>query len=127
MSTSLFASAALLSCLAILGCSSGESTQGTGGSGGSAPSGPAAWNRPVTPPPDDEAAMKRLSCAYAPGSLPAETQGASHPDGSKIPIDHILVLMQENRSFDHYYLKLPEKGQPDVEVAPPTYTNPDTN
>jgi phospholipase C len=97
---------------------------GAGGSGGAAPlPGPAAWNRDVTAPADDEAAQKRLACGYAAGSLPAETQGASHPSGPGIPVDHILIVMQENRSFDHYYSKLPESGQADVEVTPPGFTN----
>src|SRR5262249_55290608 len=68
----------------------------------------------------------RAACEYHAGSLPAETQGASHPSGKDIPIKHILVLMQENRSFDHYFMKLPQHGQPDVEAAPDTFTNPDT-
>jgi phospholipase C len=33
--------------------------------------------------------------------------------------------MQENRSFDHYFQKLPEHGQPDVAVAPAHFANPD--
>src|SRR5262245_66316623 len=87
--------------------------------------GPAAWNRMVTPPADTDATTKRAACGYKAGSLPAETQGASHPSGTDIPIKHILVLMLENRSFDHYFSKLPQNGQPDVEVAPAGYTNPD--
>jgi phospholipase C len=33
--------------------------------------------------------------------------------------------MQENRSFDHYFQKLPEYGQPDVAVAPADFASPD--
>ena len=33
----------------------------------------------------------------------------------------------ENRSFDHYFQRLPEYGQPDVEVAPDGYSNQDTD
>jgi len=87
--------------------------------------GPVEWNRPVTPPADDEASTKRKACGYDAGSLPAETQGKSHPMGDKIPIDTILVVMMENRSFDHYFQKLPENGQTDVEVAPKDFSNPD--
>lgn len=87
--------------------------------------GPAEWNRTVTVPSDDAAASARASCAYKAGDLPAETQGESHPSGDEIPVDHVLVMMMENRSFDHYFQKLPEYGQPDVEVAPESYTNPD--
>ncbi len=83
------------------------------------------WDRNVDPPPDERAATLRSACFYRAGALPAETQGRSHPSGAAIPIDHIVVLMQENRSFDHYFQKLPEYGQPDVEVAPPGFANSD--
>jgi phospholipase C len=98
---------------------------GAGGAGGGTDNGPPNWNRMVTPPKDSDAAAQRLACGYKAGSLPAETQGESHPSGKAIPIKHILVLMQENRSFDSYFQMLPKNGQPDVEVAPPGYTNPD--
>ncbi len=87
--------------------------------------GPEEWNREVTPPTDAEAAEKRAACDYKAGSLPAETHGASTPSGKDIPVEHVLVLMMENRSFDHYFQKLPEYGQPDVEVAPADFSNPD--
>ena len=120
-----------LAATSALACSSKPLvTGGTGGLGGGATgggsyAGPPSWNRPVTPPADADAAAQRLACGYPAGSLPAETQGASYPSGDAIPIKHILVLMLENRSFDHYFSKLPESGQTDVDVAPSTYTNPD--
>lgn len=57
------------------------------------------------------------SCPYRAGQRLVETY-PDMPRGSDIPIDHIIVVMQENRSFDHYFYKLPEYGQPDAEVAP---------
>ena len=98
----------------LLACSSSD----TGGEpqGPTVLPGPPEWNREVTPPTDTEAADKRASCGYTLGSLPAETQGESTPSGKDIPVDHILVLMMENRSFDHYFQKLPEYGQPDVNL-----------
>lgn len=89
--------------------------------------GPPEWNREVTPPSDDAARDGRAACAYGKGALPAETQGASYPNGAAIPIDHVLVVMMENRSFDHYFQKLPEYGQPDVDVAPAGFSSPDPN
>jgi phospholipase C len=99
--------AALLAALALLGCSSVETETNPGPKPKPKPEpvlpGPAEWNREVTPPPDGEAATKRASCGYAVGALPAETQGESHPSGADIPVDHIVVLMMENRSFDHSF------------------------
>ena len=88
---------------------------------------PPDWDRSVRAPTDDDAQKGRSSCAYKAGALPGETQGASHPMGDKIPVQHVVVMMQENRSFDHYFQKLPTAGQTDVEVAPSTYTNPDVD
>jgi phospholipase C len=43
-----------------------------------------------------------------------------------IPIDHVIVLMQENRSFDHYFGQLRSYDPTlDVEPAPPEASNPD--
>ncbi len=121
--TTLFFS--FLAATSALACAS-KSTSGTGGAGGAGPlPGPPAWNRTVTPPTDSVATTQRLACAYKAGSLPAETQGASYPSGSAIPVNHIVVVMMENRSFDHYFSQLPAYGQTDVDVAPSTYTNPD--
>ncbi len=92
----------------LLGCSSSSS-----GSGG--------------PPADADAAKARLACTYGPGALTAQTQGASQPDGAQIPIDNIVVVMMENRSFDHYFEDLVNDGftSADVDVAPLDTTNPD--
>ncbi len=89
--------------------------------------GPAEWNREVDPPSDDAAREARASCGYARGALPAETQGASYPMGDDIPIDHVFVVMMENRSFDHYFQMLPAYGQPEADVAPSDFSNPDSD
>jgi phospholipase C len=70
-------------------------------------------------------AERRAQCAFDAGDLPAETLDADMPHGAAIPIEHFVIVMQENRSFDHYFQKLPQSGQPDVDVAPPSYANPD--
>src|SRR5262249_2565560 len=58
------------------------------------------------------------------GALPAETLGAELPRGADIPIDHIIVLMQENRSFDNYFGQLPAFGQRTVDGLPAHASNP---
>jgi phospholipase C len=55
--------------------------------------------------------------------------GAAAPRGGQAhaaapPIQHIVVLMQENRSFDHYFGKLHFQGQPAAEPEPLDAKNP---
>jgi phospholipase C len=57
------------------------------------------------------------TCRFAAGALPAETVG-SRPHGTAIPIDHVVVLMQENRSFDHYFGQLHFQGQTHARPEP---------
>ena len=62
------------------------------------------------------------------GAWPAETIGIEYPVGSDIPIDHVIVIVQENRSFDHYLGRLVAQGyyQPsELDGPPPGWSNPD--
>lgn len=77
--------------------------------------------------PDDVAQTARAACEFKAGALAKDTLGRSDRLGKRIPVDHIFVLMMENRSFDHYFSKLPEYGQPDVTVADESWTNLDQN
>jgi phospholipase C len=52
------------------------------------------------------------SCTFGPGALPAETQPPGGLHGDQIPIEHIVVIMQENRSYDHYFGRLRRKSGP---------------
>jgi phospholipase C len=58
---------------------------------------------PFTRSPEATVGPGRSSCAYARGAMPWETIGSEHPIGDDIPIRHFIILMQENRSFDHYF------------------------
>lgn len=84
-----------------------------------------------TRPPDvpramtePELAPQRRSCAFRAGAWPAETIGREAPLGEAIPVDHVLVMMMENRSFDHYFGQLRARGVADVEVPPDGWSNP---
>jgi len=70
-------------------------------------------------------ADKRKTCLYGPGSKTTETIGPAVPHGDALPFKHVIFLMQENRSFDHYFSKLPSYGVKDVDVAGDDETNPD--
>jgi phospholipase C len=75
-------------------------------------------------PTDTQARTAREACAYEAGALSIDTQGASAPNGGAIPIDTIVVVMMENRSFDHFFQDLPDQGWTDVDVAPSGASNP---
>jgi phospholipase C len=64
------------------------------------------------------------SCPFTAGALPADTLPAGTPHGDQIPVDHIVVLMQENRSFDHYFRRALAL-QPNEAAALRTASNPD--
>ncbi len=84
----------------------------------------------VRPPPitrteaDEARATQRQACTFGRGAWAAETVGREVPIGDQMPIDHIIVVMQENRSFDHYFSRLPAAGQTDVDVAAADWSNP---
>src|SRR5215813_7504147 len=61
-------------------------------------------------------------CRFGPGARPADTLPSGVAHGSQIPIDHIVVLMQENRSFDHYFSQM---NRAEVDRARRTMSNPD--
>jgi|HubBroStandDraft_1064217.scaffolds.fasta_scaffold64651_2 phospholipase C len=107
--------------VATFGCSSTSSTATPSDAG----TGVDATADAGPPPPSDSVAQTaRTNCAYDAGSLAIETQGASAPNGAAIPIDTIVVIMMENRSFDHYFQGLPSQGWTDVDVAPVGASNP---
>jgi phospholipase C len=64
------------------------------------------------------------ACRFRAGARPSETLAAA-PRAADIPIKHVIVLMQENHSFDHYLGRLPVSGQPEAEGFPADFTNPD--
>src|SRR5262245_61231303 len=52
------------------------------------------------------------SCTFTTGALPADTLPPGTPHGAQIPVQHIVVIMQENRSYDHYFGRLRKKSGP---------------
>ncbi len=86
---------------------------------------PPEWDRPVVRPDEATASASRASCTFTRGALPDETLGKEIPTGKDIPIETIVVLMQENRSFDHYFGRFGKyAGRTDVESPPENATNP---
>src|SRR5213083_368761 len=90
-------------------------------------SAPTAVTSALSGPPARSALERREACEFKKGDLPEKTLSPGDPLGQRIPIDHFVIVMQENRSFDHYFQQLPKFGQPDADVAPPDYQNHDSS
>ncbi|HUB08194.1 MAG TPA: alkaline phosphatase family protein [Myxococcales bacterium] len=75
--------------------------------------------------PPDPAAQQRASCAFGQGALASQTLGITPDVAAEIPIRHVIVMMKENRSFDHLFGRLHDEGQPATEAEPATFTNVD--
>nr|HEX4314327.1 alkaline phosphatase family protein [Kofleriaceae bacterium] len=65
----------------------------------------------------------RAACGYGTGDTPSLTL-RDFAIGGAIPLDHVILVMQENRTFDHYFSSLTVPGQT-VDGAAPDITNPD--
>ena len=80
------------------------------------------------PPVDDDApfATQRAACAFKAGTLAKDTFGPSVL-ATQIPIDTFVLVVHENRSFDHYLSQLPKLGPTDADVAPDDATIPGPN
>ncbi len=74
--------------------------------------------------PQDPLASARAACTFTAGAHPSDTLGVDKSVLAQIPIRHVIVIMKENRSFDHLLGKLHDH-MPDVEAVPATYSNPD--
>lgn len=74
----------------------------------------------------DQMSAQRAACKFSAGALAADTLGVASDVSAAIPVRHIVVVMKENRSFDHLLGKLHELGQSDVEAIPAGLSNPDS-
>ncbi len=66
----------------------------------------------------EESRLRRGACEFKAGAKVADTL----PKLDAFPVENFVLVMQENRSFDHYFSKLSHGG---VNVAPEGATNPD--
>ncbi len=79
-----------------------------------------------SPPLSDPSVAARAACKFAKGDKVSETLGITAKVRAGIPLQHLVIVMNENRSFDHYFGQLAAEGQPDAEGFPPTFSNKDT-
>jgi phospholipase C len=116
----------LVAALVLAGC-------GGGASNGDATTGPdvqpyASFDAPPcdrTAPADDPTTAARAACMFTAGARVEDSLGVTAAVRAQIPLTHVVIVMQENRSFDHYLGRLSANGQPDAEGFPDTYANPD--
>jgi phospholipase C len=80
----------------------------------------------ATPVATDPLRATREGCAFQAGAHVRDTLGVTDGQRAAIPIKHVVVVVQENRSFDHYFGKLSVSGQPEAEGPPDTFSNPAT-
>jgi phospholipase C len=71
----------------------------------------------------DTRAQDRAACAFAAGAKVASTLDLGAAERAAIPIQHVVVLMKENRSFDELLGALHTSGQPETEAIPPSFAN----
>lgn len=77
------------------------------------------------PLPPDMALDDRRACRFRAGDPVSETLAVPPDLGAQLPITHVVIRMQENRSFDHYLGRLSALGRRDVDGLPPDASNPD--
>jgi phospholipase C len=97
---------------------------GTGGDSGVDSSPTGDGGACPSPIPSDTTASQRAACAFTTGALATTTLGISSATRSAIPLKNIIVMMKENRAFDHL-LGLLHSDKPAVEAIPANFTNPD--
>ena len=78
-----------------------------------------------SPVPADPLASKRASCTFTTGALVKDTLGVDDKARAAIPIKHVIVMMKENRGFDHMFGMLHAEGRPDIEAIPAGFSNKD--
>lgn len=88
---------------------------------------PTADDPPLTCPlvlPADGHEVERVACAFGPGATAEETLGIPPQLAGELPIRHVIVVMRENRSFDHLFGGL-RTLQPDADLTPESFFNVD--
>ena len=73
--------------------------------------------------PPDTLAAERAACRFVADAPASTTLGATSRFVQSHPIWHVVILMQENRSFDHLLGRLHGAGQADTEAIPADYAN----
>ena len=65
----------------------------------------------------------RVAFDFAAGATAADTLGIDESARRAIPLTHVVIVMQENRSFDHMFGRLSATTQPAAEPVPATWAS----
>jgi phospholipase C len=71
--------------------------------------------------------QERGACPFAAGAMSVETLRIAQSELERMPIQHVIVMMKENRSYDQLFGRLHDNGQPDSEPLPLDAINLDYN
>lgn len=71
----------------------------------------------------DPLRTRRENCEFGRGARVTDTLPITEEERDAIPIEHIVLVMKENRAFDHLLGELHESGQPGVEAIPADFAN----
>ncbi|HEX7842747.1 MAG TPA: alkaline phosphatase family protein [Kofleriaceae bacterium] len=80
---------------------------------------------PALPPAYDQQATERVACAFGPGATTAATIGPQVPAIPPGTVEHVIVVMRENHSFDEYLSAYRPSGGQTIDVATDDNSNPD--
>jgi phospholipase C len=69
--------------------------------------------------------QERAACTFRQGASATTTLGVDRATALTIPIRHVIIIMKENRTFDHVLGKLHEQGQPATLPVPAGFGNVD--
>ena len=72
-------------------------------------------------------ASERAACAFAAGAEVADTLGLTADARKQLPHSHIIIVTQENRSFDHFFGAPRRRRAARRRGWPAGFTNPDAN
>jgi len=79
-----------------------------------------------SPVPADPLAAKRAACTFITGAMVKDTLGIDDATRAAIPIKHVIVMMKENRGFDHL-LGMLHADRPEIDAIPAGFANADVS
>lgn len=115
---------ALAALASLFGCTTMD---GTGINGNPPGDGGPQFQLCPTPVVHDAQRAKRADCGFSESDPATDTLGISQAARNGIPVDHVIVLMKENRSYDQLFGHLSDVDPEKYEGIPPGFSNKDAD